>query len=83
MIRYEDYEDYEDYLEYDEYYDEPPGLNRRWLIVAVVVVAVLLCCCCLLVLAGAALLGIDILNELDSMSGSGVMRSLGGVTALV
>jgi hypothetical protein len=80
MTGYEDYQDYDNYLEYDEYYDEPPRLNRRWLIVAVVVVAVLLCCCCLLVVAGAALLGGDFINQLDS---AGVMRFLGGVTTLV
>ena len=63
-------EEYEEYIEYDEYYDEPRGLNRTWLIVAIVAVVVILCCCCLAAVAGVALFGEDIINELEGIAGA-------------
>ncbi|UCC88228.1 MAG: hypothetical protein JSV81_02685 [Anaerolineales bacterium] len=76
-----EYEEYDEYDEYDEYYDEPPGLNRRWLIIAIVIVALLLCCCCLAVVAGAIFFGEDILNELQTTAS--LIPTLGGMAALV
>lgn len=73
--------EYEEYQAYDEYYDEPQGNRRMWLIVAIVVVILLLCCCCLVLVAGIALLGQDIANELQSIAGG--LPALAGVTALV